>query len=187
MNLRSLRTHMRPFLSLGLWVYLASLLAPLAVYKLALKYASFTSTHESPGLLDTLGLLRSDMLFGVGFALLWVGVFSVLRRGCLRRVATLGLHVSAVLIVVLSTCAYQYFETAGSTLDHQIVSFYLTSLGEVRGAISSETSAYVWLMLAAALVYAVIGPWLVTKLLTRLFTNPVQRVPGWTHPATRLR
>lgn len=156
--LRVIPGILRPHLTARDWVYLCSLLLPLAVYKLTLKLSGLLSQGDAPGPLGMLGLLRSDLLFSLGFATLWVGVFSASRRGWPRKVAILVLHVSTLLIVVLATCAYQYFETTGSSLDYGIVTFYLTSLGEVQGAISSEAPVYIWITLAGAATYAVFGP-----------------------------
>ena len=164
----SLLRRVRPFLTPRDWAYLASLLVPLALYKLALKTLGLASREESLGLIGALNLARSDLLFSLGFAVLWVGLFSALRSGWPRKVTVALLHVSTALIVVLTTCAYQYFETTGSSLDYEMVTFYLASLGEVQGAISSEAPAYIWVMLAGALVYAVLGPWLVARLAGRV-------------------
>lgn len=66
------------------WVYLLSLLVPLAVYELALKTYDIASRPDKPGLALTLDLRWSDIFFALGYALLWVGLFATVRRGPLR-------------------------------------------------------------------------------------------------------
>lgn len=148
----------------GDWVYLVVLLVPLFLYTTALRVAGIFATDEEASLWRALGFLDSDLMFSLGYALFWTGVFAVLGRGVLRGVAVVALHVSAALVVVVSTCAYGYLETTGSTLDYSVVSYYLASPGEATGAVSSESSSLLWITLAAATLYALFGPWLAVSL-----------------------
>ncbi len=52
-------------------------------------------------------------------------------------------------------------------MDWSVVVFYLGALGEVKYVIASETPPYVWAALAAALLYVVLGPWLLARFLAR--------------------
>ncbi|HET7478128.1 MAG TPA: sulfatase-like hydrolase/transferase [Rubrobacteraceae bacterium] len=149
------------------WIYLLSLLVPLTVYNLTLKAMSIAIKDDAPGLWGSLDLMRSDILFNVGYGILWVGLFAVARRGALRKVAVVFFHVISLLIVTVSTVAYQYFEGTGSTLDYSVITFYLSTLGEVKEIIASEAAWYVWLGLILALLYAALGPWAITRLAAR--------------------
>ena len=117
----SILGFVRAFLSRRDWVYLLSLLIPFVVYNLILKADSVLSRpgggHE---LVLTLDLMRSDLFFNLGYALLWIGLFATTRssRGFLRRVVVVLFHASAILVLIVTTCANQYFRQNGTTLDY---------------------------------------------------------------------
>src|SRR5215203_5957165 len=139
------------------WVYVLSLLVPLVVYELALKMLGLVSEYPASGVWGALRLLRSDLLFALGYALLWIGLFAA-SRGMLRRVVLVLFHASAILVVLVETCAYHYFRSTGTTLDYPIVAYYLAKLREAQGAVSSSVSLSAWLVLLAAILYALLGP-----------------------------
>ena len=62
-------------LTRGDWIYLASLLVPLFVYNLVLKVVRIVTRPDPPGFLGFLDQVRSDLLFNLGFAALWIGIF----------------------------------------------------------------------------------------------------------------
>src|SRR5215210_2383014 len=106
-------------LSLRDWVYLLVLLIPLVVYNLSLKAASVASI---PGLAPTFDLMRSDVFFNLGYVLFWIGLFVVVRsEGPLRRVVVVLFHVTSMLVVIVTTFAYQYSQITGTTLDYGII------------------------------------------------------------------
>jgi len=88
------------------WVYLLSLLVPLVAYDLALKAYAVSSLPGERGLSRTLALMRSDAFFDLGYALLWIGLFAVSRRGFLRWVVVGLFHAATVFLVVVTTCAH---------------------------------------------------------------------------------
>ena len=149
------------------WVYTLSLLVPLVVYNLALKAASISLQEEATGLLGALRLVRSDLLFNAGYAIFWIGLFAVARRGVARKVVLVLFHTVSLVVAAISTTAYQYFEATGSTLDWSVIVFYLATLGEVKDIIASETPVGVWIGLAAVLLYALLGPFLITRAASR--------------------
>ena len=159
------------------WIYLLSLLVPLVAYELALKMLGLVSEYPASGVWAMIRLLRSDLLFGLGYALVWSGLFAA-SRGMLRRVVLVLFHSSAILVVLVVTCAYLYFGSTGTTLDYPIVAYYLAKLGEAKGAVSSTVSLGAWLVLAAALLYALLGPMLVMRAL--VWPSSTGRSPdGW--------
>ena len=147
------------------WVYLLSVLIPLVAYDLALKIIGLASEYPGSEVWDTLHLLRSELLFDAGYVLVWIGLFAVARRGIPRRVVLVLLHASAILVVVIATVAYQYFRSTGTVLDYNIVAYYLAKPGEAQGAVSSDAPMGAWVLLSAALLYALPGPLLLTRAL----------------------
>lgn len=155
------------------WIYLLSLLVPLAVYNLALKAMSIVLKEDGLGLWDSLGLMRSDILFNAGYGILWIGVFAVARQGILRKAAVVLFHLISLLIVTVTTVAYQYFDATGSTLDWGVVVFYLATLGEIKDVILGTAPVYAWVVLVVALLYVIFGPRLAVRLLERRWPRPV--------------
>ena len=162
----------------GDWVYLASLLVPLFVFNVALKVIRIVTRPGQPGFLEFLDQIRSDLLFNLGFAALWVGIFAVVRRGWLRPVVLVLFHLSVVVIVALSTAAHFFYESTGSTLDFSFVLVSISSLGEIQGAISSETTTLHWAGVSAGLFYALAGPAILTRLATGDWGPPTRKEGG---------
>jgi lipoteichoic acid synthase len=159
-------------------VYVFSLLVPLVAYELALKIVGLVSEYPAAGVLGALRLLRSDLLFDLGFSLLWIGLF-VASRGMLRRIVLVLFHASAILVIAVGTCAYQYFRSTGTTLDYPLVAYYLAKPGEAEGAVTSAAPPGIWLVLLAALLYALLGPMLIARRLGR--PGSTGHLPG--HPS----
>ena len=157
----------RSLLSLRDWIYLLSLLIPFVVYDLALKGALVLSRPENPGLGGGFGLMRSDLLFSAAYVLLWVSLFAVARRGVFRIVVVGLFHAVTVLVALLATSAYQYFKVTGSTLDSGYLYLWYNSPEGTWGAIASELTPGLLALLTFILAYALLGPLLVTRLVTR--------------------
>src|SRR5829696_9786416 len=159
------------FLNRRDWVYLLSLLIPLVVYNLALKASSVASV---PGLTPTFDLVRSDVFFNLGYVMFWIGLFTAARsssRGPLRRVVIVLFHATTVLVVIVTTFAHQYFKETGTTLDYGIVALWLPQFKEVIPVLTGGATPWAWALLLAALLYATLGPWLLTR--------AVERWRGW--------
>ena len=148
------------------WVYLASLLVPLVVYNVVLKVIRVFTRHDVPGPLGFLDQVRSDLLFNLGYMALWVGIFAVVHGRWARMVSLVVLHVSVVLVVVLTTSAHFFYEKTGSTLDLGFVIVSVSSLGELKGVLGSETTALHWILVVVGLLYTILGPTLITRLVT---------------------
>jgi lipoteichoic acid synthase len=146
------------------WVYSLSLLVPFVVYDLTLKAASAAS---EPGLALTLDVLRSDVLFDFGYVLLWIGLFAAARSGPLRKAVVVLFHVTTILVVLVNTCAYQYFKQTGTALDYGVIALWLPDLKEVMPVLTGSVSLSSWVLLSAALFYVALGPWLLTRALGR--------------------
>ncbi len=118
------------------WVYVLSLLIPFIVYDLTLKYLLIfsvpqdseivdawslmqiqLSATEPPGLIDALGLMQSDLLFNLGYVMLWSVLFALARTRMFRWVTVGVLHVLTICVALITTIAYQYYKVTGSTLD----------------------------------------------------------------------
>jgi lipoteichoic acid synthase len=151
------------------WVYALSLLVPFVLYDLALRTASMSS---QPGLASSLNLMWSNVFFVLGYALLWVGLFTATGKGgLLRRAVVVSFHAITMLVVIVSTCAYQYFQETGATLDYSIIALWLPELKEVGPVLTGSVPALVWIVLSVALLYTALGPW--------FLTSTVERRRGW--------
>jgi len=150
------------------WIYSLSLLVPFILYNLALKAASVASV---PGLALTFDLIRSDVFFDLGYTLLWIGLFVAVRRGLLRRAMVVLFHVTTMLLVIVTTSAYQYFQETGTALNYGVIALWLPNLREVLPVLAHGGALWAWVMLATALAYVALGPWLVTR--------AVERWRGW--------
>src|SRR5918997_3947036 len=147
------------------WVYLLSILVPLFVYNLALKASSVASI---PGLAPNFDLMRSDVFFNLGYALLWMGLFAAVRGGGpLRRVVVILFHAMTMLVVIVTTFAHHYFWETGTTLDYGIIALWLPKFREVIPVLASGATPWGWVLLLAALLYTALGPLLVTRLVSR--------------------
>jgi arylsulfatase A-like enzyme len=151
------------------WVYALSLLIPFVFYDLALKTASISS---QPELALSLYLMWSNAFLALGYALLWVGLFTATRKGGgLRRAVVVSFHAITMLVVIVSTCSYQYFQETGTTLDYSIIALWLPQLEEVGPVLTGSVPALLWIVLSVALLYTALGPWFLTR--------AVERWRGW--------
>ncbi|HZY64422.1 MAG: sulfatase-like hydrolase/transferase [Actinomycetota bacterium] len=167
-------TSLRHLLVREDWVYLLSLLLPLFVYNVGLKIIRILTQLSVPGPVGFADQLRSDVLFNLGYAALWIGAFAVFRRG-VPRWATLALfHLSALLVVVLTTSTHFFYKSTGSTLDYSFIMLSLSSFGETSKIIAAETSAFHWVLLGAVLLYLVAGPVIVTRLFGNRWRLPLR-------------
>ena len=149
------------------WVYLFSLLGPFIVYDLALKASAVASLGGDHGLGSLLGVMSPNAFFDLGYTLFWVGLFTMTRGGALQRRAVVVLFYAAtMLLVTMTTCAYQYYQETGTTLDYSVVALFLASPGEILTMFQS-VSVLAWALLALALSYTVLGPSLVTRAIER--------------------
>src|ERR687894_3090488 len=69
------------------WIYLLSLLGPLLVYNVLLKVVRVATQFEVPGPLGFLDQVSSDLLLNLGYAVLWIGIFAMVRRRVPRILA----------------------------------------------------------------------------------------------------
>jgi len=168
------------------WVYLLSLLVPFIVYDLALKnLLIFSATQdpaladawslmqirldavEPPGLIEVLGLLQSNLLFSLGYVMLWSMLFALARTRMFRWVIVGVFHVLTICMVLITTIAYQYYKVTGSTLDFRTLFLGVSAFDELRRLIASEVSAQILVLVFMMLLYAVFGPLLVTSFVDR--------------------
>jgi lipoteichoic acid synthase len=151
------------------WVYSLSLLIPLFVYNLALKVAIVWQ----PGMAPALDMVWSDVFFNLGYALLWIGLFAAVRKGSARRAVVVLFHATTMLVVTITACAYQYLRHTGTTLGYSAIARRIPWFEEEvkQMPFQGGVSLLVWVLLAVALLYAALGPW--------LLTGAVERWRGW--------
>jgi lipoteichoic acid synthase len=165
------------------WIYVLSLLVPLFVYNVVLKVVRVATQFEVPGPLGFLDQVRSDVLFNLGYAALWIGLFAMARRGVVRLIILGLFHLSATLVVVLTTSAHVFFEKTGSTLGLSFLLDSLSSFGEIREIIGSETTLLHYLIIPIAVLYGTLGPAIITRLVTHGWHVPIRSGgPNWTAP-----
>ena len=164
-NHKRLAPSARSILSGREWVYLGSLLVPMVIYNLVLKGIRIRSQDDVFGVFGTLGLMRSDVLFNLGFAFLWVGLFALTRESRWRWLVVVLFHAATILVVGTSTAAHQYFQETGSTLSFTVILYSVRSFGEIKNVIGSVTSPAVWFALLAIVDYVVLGPWMISRLI----------------------
>ena len=164
----------KPLLSRQDWVYVLSLLIPFAVYNLALKALMLASRNgEAVGefRVPTSRILMygmwSDVFFVLGYVLLWIGLFAAARKGPLRWGVLVLFHATAILVVMVKTIAYQYIKETGTTLDYTIFVLWLPRFYELQAVLGQGIPPSAWVLLVAALSYAALGPWLVTRFVVR--------------------
>ena len=147
-----------PLLKSRDWVYALSLLIPLTVYNLALKAAMIWQPELAPAL----NLMRSDVFFNLGYALLWTGLFAAVRRGSARRAVVVLFHATTMLVVIITTCAYQYFRHTGGTLGYSAILRWIPWFEEEEEVkqmpFQGGDSLLVWVLLALTLLYTALGP-----------------------------
>jgi lipoteichoic acid synthase len=76
-------------------------------------------------------------------------------------------HAITILVVILSTCAYQYFQETGTALDYSIIALWLPELEEVGPVLTESVPSSTWILLLVALLYAALGPWFLTRAVGR--------------------
>ncbi len=161
----ALLDRLRAILDARDWIYLASLLVPLVIYNLVLKAIRIHSEKEIPGgFAEDFGLIRSDLLFNLGYVFLWVGLFALTKRSRWRWPVVVLFHVASILVVVTTTSAHHYFEETGSTLSLNVIVYSLSKLGDVKDVIESVASPATWLSTLVILDYIVLGPLLISRL-----------------------
>ena len=146
-------------------IYPLSLLVPFAVYNLALKAYDVTSKPEKLGFARIIKLMRSDVFFNLGYALLWIGLFGAACRGPLRRAVVFLFHATTTLVAIVRGSAHEYFRETGTALDYDIVALWLPRPKDVKQMVPLSPVARV--LLTVALFYSALGPWLVSRALGR--------------------
>ena len=160
------------------WVYTLSLLIPFTIYDLALKASDVASLTGGLRFVQIVDIMRSDVFFDLGYALLWIGIFAAVRtRRLLHGVVVLLFHVTTVLIAVVNTFAHQYYQETGTTLDYGIVAAVIPNLGEVWPILTGGVASSAWAILFGALCYALFGPWLATRATGRWWGRPARHQP----------
>lgn len=170
--------RLRRLLKRGDWVYLLSLLLPLALYNVALKVVRISAQEQAPGALGFLDQVRSDLLFNLGYVALWVGLFAVFRKGAARWAVIAVFHVSTLLVVLLTTSAHFYYEATGSPLNLNLIALTLSSFGEIQGVVASEAETWMVALLSAVLFYVIAGPALITRLAEHDWYMPTRTARG---------
>jgi lipoteichoic acid synthase len=156
------------------WVYAASLLVPFAAYNLVLKsYDAASLPGDGLGFSRALDLVLSDVFVNLGYSLLWIALLAAARgRGPLFPAVVVLFHAATMFIMIVNTCAHQYFQETGADLDYGTIVEWISRLDEVLLILTYDIPLSAWVVLAAALLYSAWGP--------RLVSRAVERRRGWT-------
>ncbi|QYJ14212.1 Phosphoglycerol transferase I [Rubrobacter xylanophilus DSM 9941] len=165
------------------WVYVLGLLVPLIAYNLALKAARISSLPDEHGLVGSLVLIRSDLLFGLGYALFWIGLFAVARRGLSRLTVLVLFHAAAILVALVTTAYHRFFVVTGTTLDAATILFFIFSPGEVGPVAASELTLPLVVTLIVSLAYAIFGPLILVRMVFRRRGSTAGGAAGRSWPA----
>lgn len=153
------------------WVYLLSLLVPFIVFSLTLKTLMISSRRidffdfSTPYRLIYPAI--SDIFFLIGYALFWVGLLAVARKGPLRWGVVILFHVITGFVVIVKTSAQQYYQETGTTLDFTLIALWLPRVNELMLYILQGIPPSAWVLLTAILFYTAFGPWLVASFVGR--------------------
>ena len=122
---RRLAQAVRSILSGRDWVYLGSLLIPLVVYNLVLKEIRISSQDDIAGGFAAFGLVRSDLLFNLGYVFLWIGLFALTRQSRLRLPVLVLFHVATIVVAATTTAASDAMSST-CFLTHQVTCTWVT-------------------------------------------------------------
>ena len=118
--------------------------------------------------------MQSDIFFNLGYALLWVVLFGVVRKRPMRWAVVFVFHVVTVFVVIVAAIAHLYFSENGAALDYSEIAEWK----EILPMLVHDLPLAAWMLLAPALLYAILGPWLVVRLVDRwgrgLQTSPLE-------------
>ena len=79
------------------------------------------------------------------------------------RWAVVGLfHFMTVLVMAVTTCAYQYSQETGTTLDYSTLAEWIPKLKEISPPLLGDVPLSTRVVVAVAIIYALFGPWLIT-------------------------
>ena len=158
---------------------------PAALFDLTLSWLRITTQYAAPTGLAAIGQLRSDVLAHLGFALLWIVAFALLRSGW-PRLALLTVCQSCVAAyLVFAVVAHGYYVKSGSILDAGGLRMTLQDPEATRNIAASETSsANVWLMVGVV-AYALLGPVLLYRIRYRGGSPRGRWLPGVGSTGTR--
>lgn len=132
------------------------------------------------GWLSTLNLIRSNLLFSLGFGVVWVGILALSRGGWARRVIVALMHATSLVYAVVVTAAHHVFAVTGSSLDYSLIELAITSFNELRPVMASEVFL---LSFAVVCAYSLFGPALSTLAAIRFHLIP--ETPRVSDPSRR--
>src|SRR5215210_5788375 len=113
-----------------------------------------------------LNLILSDIFFNLGYAFFWIGIFAAAREGPMRQAVVFLFHTATILVALVTTCAYLYFQETGATLDYDTIAEWTTRFDEIKSVLQ-RVPLTVWILLAISLFYATLGPLLLTRAVER--------------------
>ncbi|RVU41466.1 LTA synthase family protein [Lujinxingia sediminis] len=136
---------------------------PLMLLLLGLKSARVLKRAHIEGVLGALDLFKSELLFGLGFALAGVSLLGFLRSSRARTITHVALGGVAALVAGVEIVAHHFYISTGSTLDASLLMFSLKNFEETWNVISSEVPWWTLGALIVAVVFFLTGPLLLQR------------------------
>ncbi len=139
------------------------LLVPLTAYDLVLSISRLFPDGASGfwrSLPEVAVAAQSSALFGLGYAVFWFGLFAFSSGRVFRWTASVGLSLSACLVVTLATASAIYSQEFGTTLGYGVLRATLSNPGEIA-SLTGVVPAYMLAIFVEVLVYALFGTWLI--------------------------
>ena len=136
---------------------------PLLLMLLGLKSARVFKRAEIEGVLGALDLFKSELLFGLGFALVGVSLLGLVRASRARTVTQVALGGVAALVAGLEIVAHHFYMSTGSTLDASLLMFSLTNFDETWNVVSSEVPWWTLGGLIVAVIFFLLAPALLRR------------------------
>ncbi|HCP44525.1 MAG TPA: hypothetical protein DIU15_00585, partial [Deltaproteobacteria bacterium] len=139
------------------------LMCPVGIVGLVLKLHRITQHPSDPGFLEGALLLGGEVLAYLGFALLMVGGLVLTARVGASRVGLVVAQLVALLLIIVSLAAHNYFLSTGFTLGFGFVKFSLLRINETAAVVASEISLPLIATLAGVVLSILALPWIFGK------------------------
>ncbi|WP_230467838.1 LTA synthase family protein [Lujinxingia vulgaris] len=136
---------------------------PILLLLLGLKSARVFKRAQLEGVLGALDLFKSELLFGLGFALIGVALLGLARSPRIRTISHFALGVVAALVAAVEIVAHHFYMSTGSTLDASLLMFSLNNFDETWNVVSSEVPVWTLGGLIVAVIFFLLGPALLSR------------------------
>ncbi|MGV8847662.1 LTA synthase family protein [Tessaracoccus sp.] len=175
--MNSVRTADRIRTPRNLWGRLITLLVPVAVFGVALKFLRIREFFPTAGVQETAAKVSSDVAFGGAWILLWT-LGCLFTRGRLRTIIFYSAHAATALVGLFAVLNHEYVIRTGKPLSWSTLVGAARQSEELEALIGSQVSDTAVALLIGVGIGVVVLPLLLGPVLSRL-VRP--------HPRTRVK